>query len=133
MHHLACVCNNCAADVSLGRVLLGAFAAAGMAGLIARQSLLLPDRRIPLRLFRGFRRGSGYKPGGARGKLGAGLGRRLVDARRRLQVTELSAPEMVTPESVKQGIEAGLTCEHVEVVGDGQRSEEHTSELQSPC
>ena len=27
---------------------------------------------------------------------------------------------MVTPESVKSGIEAGLACEHVEVVGDGQ-------------
>ena len=27
---------------------------------------------------------------------------------------------MVTPESVKQGIEAGLACEHVEVVGDGE-------------
>lgn len=27
---------------------------------------------------------------------------------------------MVTPESVKQGIEAGLACQHVEVVGDGQ-------------
>jgi acid stress-induced BolA-like protein IbaG/YrbA len=27
---------------------------------------------------------------------------------------------MVTPESVKSGIEAGLTCEHVEVLGDGQ-------------
>jgi acid stress-induced BolA-like protein IbaG/YrbA len=27
---------------------------------------------------------------------------------------------MVTPESVKQGIETGLACEHVEVVGDGQ-------------
>jgi acid stress-induced BolA-like protein IbaG/YrbA len=27
---------------------------------------------------------------------------------------------MVTPESIKQGIEAGLACEHVEVVGDGQ-------------
>jgi len=27
---------------------------------------------------------------------------------------------MVTPESVKTGIEAGLACEHVEVVGDGQ-------------
>ena len=27
---------------------------------------------------------------------------------------------MVTPESVKHGIEAGLACEHVEVVGDGQ-------------
>ena len=27
---------------------------------------------------------------------------------------------MVTPESVKQGIEAGLACEHVEVAGDGQ-------------
>ncbi|HEV3010205.1 MAG TPA: BolA family protein [Burkholderiales bacterium] len=27
---------------------------------------------------------------------------------------------MVTPESVKSGIEAGLVCEHVEVVGDGQ-------------
>jgi acid stress-induced BolA-like protein IbaG/YrbA len=27
---------------------------------------------------------------------------------------------MVTPESVKKGIEAGLACEHVEVVGDGQ-------------
>jgi acid stress-induced BolA-like protein IbaG/YrbA len=27
---------------------------------------------------------------------------------------------MVTPESVKRGIEAGLVCEHVEVVGDGQ-------------
>jgi len=26
----------------------------------------------------------------------------------------------VTPESVKGGIEAGLACEHVEVVGDGQ-------------
>ncbi len=27
---------------------------------------------------------------------------------------------MVTPESVKQGIETGLKCEHVEVIGDGQ-------------
>ena len=27
---------------------------------------------------------------------------------------------MVTPESVKQGIEGGLACEHVEVIGDGQ-------------
>ena len=27
---------------------------------------------------------------------------------------------MVTPESVKAGIAAGLACEHVEVVGDGQ-------------
>jgi acid stress-induced BolA-like protein IbaG/YrbA len=27
---------------------------------------------------------------------------------------------MVTPESVKKGIEAGLACEHVEVLGDGQ-------------
>ncbi len=27
---------------------------------------------------------------------------------------------MLTPESVKSGIEAGLACEHVEVLGDGQ-------------
>ena len=27
---------------------------------------------------------------------------------------------MVTPESIKQGIEAGFACEHVEVIGDGQ-------------
>jgi acid stress-induced BolA-like protein IbaG/YrbA len=27
---------------------------------------------------------------------------------------------MVTPESVKSGIESGLACERVEVVGDGQ-------------
>jgi acid stress-induced BolA-like protein IbaG/YrbA len=27
---------------------------------------------------------------------------------------------MVTPESVRQGIESGLACEHVEVIGDGQ-------------
>jgi acid stress-induced BolA-like protein IbaG/YrbA len=27
---------------------------------------------------------------------------------------------MVTPDSVKQGIEAGLACEHCEVIGDGQ-------------
>jgi acid stress-induced BolA-like protein IbaG/YrbA len=27
---------------------------------------------------------------------------------------------MVTPDSIKQGIEAGLACEHVEVAGDGQ-------------
>jgi acid stress-induced BolA-like protein IbaG/YrbA len=27
---------------------------------------------------------------------------------------------MVTPESIKAGIEAGLACEHVEVIGDGQ-------------
>ena len=27
---------------------------------------------------------------------------------------------MVTPESVKSGIEAGLACEHVEGIGDGQ-------------
>lgn len=27
---------------------------------------------------------------------------------------------MVTPESIKQGIEHGLACEHVEVIGDGQ-------------
>jgi acid stress-induced BolA-like protein IbaG/YrbA len=27
---------------------------------------------------------------------------------------------MVTPDSIKHGIEAGLACERVEVVGDGQ-------------
>jgi acid stress-induced BolA-like protein IbaG/YrbA len=27
---------------------------------------------------------------------------------------------MVTPESVKAGIAAGLACEHLEVIGDGQ-------------
>jgi acid stress-induced BolA-like protein IbaG/YrbA len=27
---------------------------------------------------------------------------------------------MVTPDSIKQGIEAGIACEHVEVAGDGQ-------------
>jgi acid stress-induced BolA-like protein IbaG/YrbA len=27
---------------------------------------------------------------------------------------------MVTPESIKQTIERGLDCEHVEVVGDGE-------------
>ncbi len=27
---------------------------------------------------------------------------------------------MVTPDSIKQGIEAGLACERVEVIGDGQ-------------
>jgi acid stress-induced BolA-like protein IbaG/YrbA len=27
---------------------------------------------------------------------------------------------MVTPDSIKQGIEAGIACEHVEVSGDGQ-------------
>ena len=27
---------------------------------------------------------------------------------------------MVTPESVRAGIEAGLACEHLEVIGDGQ-------------
>ena len=27
---------------------------------------------------------------------------------------------MVTPESIKSGIEAGLDCERVEVIGDGQ-------------
>jgi acid stress-induced BolA-like protein IbaG/YrbA len=27
---------------------------------------------------------------------------------------------MVTPESVKSGIAAGLACEHLEVIGDGQ-------------
>ena len=27
---------------------------------------------------------------------------------------------MVTPESIKSGIESGLTCESVEVIGDGQ-------------
>lgn len=30
---------------------------------------------------------------------------------------------MVTPTSVKQGISSGLTCEHVEVMGDGQHFE----------
>jgi acid stress-induced BolA-like protein IbaG/YrbA len=27
---------------------------------------------------------------------------------------------MVTPESVKAGIQSGLACEHLEVLGDGQ-------------
>jgi acid stress-induced BolA-like protein IbaG/YrbA len=30
---------------------------------------------------------------------------------------------MVTPESVRQGIDDGLFCEHVEVAGDGQHFE----------
>jgi acid stress-induced BolA-like protein IbaG/YrbA len=30
---------------------------------------------------------------------------------------------MVTPDSIKQGIEAGIACEHVEVAGDGQHFE----------
>jgi acid stress-induced BolA-like protein IbaG/YrbA len=38
----------------------------------------------------------------------AGIGRRI---------------DMTTPESIKLSIEAGLTCEHVEVVGDGQHFE----------
>jgi acid stress-induced BolA-like protein IbaG/YrbA len=28
--------------------------------------------------------------------------------------------QMVTPQSIKSGIEAGLACERVEVLGDGQ-------------
>jgi acid stress-induced BolA-like protein IbaG/YrbA len=27
---------------------------------------------------------------------------------------------MVTPDSIKQSIESGLACQHVEVIGDGQ-------------
>lgn len=27
---------------------------------------------------------------------------------------------MLTPESVKQGIQSGIACEHLEVLGDGQ-------------
>ena len=30
---------------------------------------------------------------------------------------------MVTTDSIKQGIEAGLECQHVEVAGDGQHFE----------
>lgn len=30
---------------------------------------------------------------------------------------------MVTPESVRQGIEGGLACEHLELAGDGQHFE----------
>ena len=30
---------------------------------------------------------------------------------------------MVTPESIRQGIVAGLQCEHIEVRGDGQHFE----------
>jgi acid stress-induced BolA-like protein IbaG/YrbA len=30
---------------------------------------------------------------------------------------------MVTPESIRQSIEAGLVCRHVEVAGDGQHWE----------
>ena len=30
---------------------------------------------------------------------------------------------MVTPESIRQGIEGGLACEHVELSGDGQHFE----------
>ena len=30
---------------------------------------------------------------------------------------------MVTPESVRQGISAGLACDHLEVLGDGQHFE----------
>ena len=30
---------------------------------------------------------------------------------------------MVTPESVRQGIEGGLACEHMELAGDGQHFE----------
>jgi acid stress-induced BolA-like protein IbaG/YrbA len=39
----------------------------------------------------------------------------------RLQAQNLEGEtKLVTPESVKSGIEGGLACEHVEVVGDGQ-------------
>jgi acid stress-induced BolA-like protein IbaG/YrbA len=31
--------------------------------------------------------------------------------------------QMVTPDSIKQGISSGLVCEHVEVMGDGQHFE----------
>jgi acid stress-induced BolA-like protein IbaG/YrbA len=30
---------------------------------------------------------------------------------------------MVTPDSVKEGISAGLACEHLQVMGDGQHLE----------
>jgi acid stress-induced BolA-like protein IbaG/YrbA len=40
-----------------------------------------------------------------------------VAAEERIQTQDLT---MVTPESIEQGIAAGLACERVEVIGDGQ-------------
>jgi acid stress-induced BolA-like protein IbaG/YrbA len=39
----------------------------------------------------------------------------------RLQAQDLEGETpLVTPDSIKSGIESGLACEHVEVIGDGQ-------------
>ena len=39
------------------------------------------------------------------------------------QQTIANTIKMTTPESIKQAIEAGLACDHVAVVGDGQHFE----------
>ena len=57
-----------AADVPVGRVLLDPLAAAVLAGTVARQSVLLYDRWLPLRLFRRFGRGAGFEPRRRRGR-----------------------------------------------------------------
>ena len=106
-----------AAHHALGRVLFDPLAARVLARPVPRQPLLLHDRRLPLRLLRRLRRGARAEPGNRRRQFRRGGGAVPYPAQIRLQAQDL---KMVTPESVKSGIETGLACEHVEVIGDGQ-------------
>src|SRR4030095_15827619 len=92
---------------------------AALAGVTPLQPVLLYDRRIPLRLFRAFRRGAVFFA-----RTGFAVLRRAVLADNspiaaRLETAALKHP-MATAESIERAIAAHLPCEHLAVRGDGQ-------------
>src|SRR4030095_3190323 len=95
------------------------FAAAVLAGGIPLQPVLLYDRRIPLRLFRAFRRGAVFFA-----RTGCAVLRRAVNnpVAARLETAALKH-SMATAESIERAIAAHLPCEHLAVRGDGQHWE----------
>ena len=112
-----------AAHVPVGRVLFDPLAAAVLAGAVALQSVLLYDRRFRY----GFFGLSDIAPWQSFAVVATCCAALAVDdarnAQARLQAAALRTLRrcrMVTPEYIKQAIEAGLACEQVEVDGDGQ-------------
>src|SRR5262249_36099205 len=79
-----------AAHVSLGRLLLDPLAAAVLAIAVARQPVLLYDRRLPLRIFRLVRRAARAEPRDRRGLRVPAVDRDTGDPPQRLEAAPLN-------------------------------------------
>ena len=79
---------------------------------------LLRHRRIPLRVLRGVGRLALAQPGGGDGGVPGAIAVCAAASGQRLQTQELTSM-LPTPAQVRQYIADGLSCEHLDVQGDG--------------